>query len=141
MRHLLSFALAVQLLLPAAVGRATAAQGPVGSAALTANDLLRECTLSLRYLDGDRTLANEEFVYGAHCMGYLVGFYEGYDAKAHFDKVMGDPSHREVCFPENVPNDQMVRIVVKFLREHPERLQQAPTLLVMAAFNGAFPCK
>jgi hypothetical protein len=142
MRYLISIALILQLFLPAKVGSEAAAQGPVpGTQALSGNDLLRECTFALRFDDGDRALINEELTYGAHCGGYLLGFYEGYGAKAAADKVLGGTPNREVCFPDNLPTDQMVRVVVKYLREHPERLNQAPGLLVVGAFYGAFPCK
>jgi hypothetical protein len=46
------------------------------------------------------------------------------------------------CTPESgITNDQAARVVVKYLREHPERLHEKESLLAMAAFAEAFPCK
>src|SRR5258708_6171682 len=102
MRYLISLALLLQLILPAKIESEIAAQEPAASTPdRTGNDHLRECTFALRFDDGDRALTNEELIFGAHCGGYLLGFYEGYLAKAAINKVLGDASHREVCFPDN----------------------------------------
>lgn len=141
MRYLISLVMLLQLLLPMTCGSEAAAQEPAASTQQMGNDFLRECTEALRFIDGDRTLTAGESEYSTHCMGYLLGFYEGYEAKAAADKVQGDAPHREVCLPENLAADQMVRVVVKYLREHPERLQQPANLLVVQSFYATFPCK
>jgi Ssp1 endopeptidase immunity protein Rap1a len=142
MRYLISIALLTLLILPAPWGSKMATQQPaMPTEGPTGNDFLRECNFALRFADGDRTLTAEESEYGTHCMGYLLGFLAGYGAKSAVDKVFGDTPHREVCFPEFLPTDQMVRTVVKYLREHPERLQQGANLLVIQALYAAFPCK
>lgn len=142
MRYLISIALLIQLLVPHNVGSEAPAQLPTeATVELTGNEFLRQCTYAIRFADGERDLTAGESEYGTYCMGYLRGFYEGYSAKAAANRVLGDAQHREVCFPDSLPTDQAVRIVVKYLREHPERLQQAANLLVLQAFYAAFPCK
>lgn len=49
------------------------------------------------------------------------------------------------CFPtkENrlsVTSGQGVRILVKYLKDHPKRLHEHPTILTNDAFREAFPC-
>ena len=77
MRHLITIALLVQLVLPVKVGSAIAAQEPVAPHGQTGNELLRDCTNALRLLDGDLKETNAESVDASLCGGYLTGFYEG----------------------------------------------------------------
>jgi hypothetical protein len=44
------------------------------------------------------------------------------------------------CIPANVSILQMSRVVVKYLRDHPERLHETSGILVHAAMHDAFPC-
>ena len=46
----------------------------------------------------------------------------------------------QVCLP-TVSNDQMARVIVKYLRAHPENLHWKAGQLTMLAFLEAFPCK
>ncbi len=50
-------------------------------------------------------------------------------------------SLRGPCIPENGTLLQFARVLVKWLREHPERLHEAKSVLTMAAFKDAFPCQ
>ena len=46
------------------------------------------------------------------------------------------------CLPnERITNGQAARVVVKYLREHPEELHEDDTILAVIAFMEAFPCK
>jgi hypothetical protein len=44
------------------------------------------------------------------------------------------------CIPNEVNLPQMARVLVKWLRDHPERLHEPISILSMDAFHGAFPC-
>jgi Ssp1 endopeptidase immunity protein Rap1a len=44
------------------------------------------------------------------------------------------------CIPEKAPTSQLARVLVKWLREHPERLHEPKSILVQDAFKNAFPC-
>ena len=44
------------------------------------------------------------------------------------------------CIPDQVNGSQMARILVKRLREHPERLHEHISILSGEAFKSAFPC-
>ncbi|MNR61896.1 hypothetical protein D3C85_1837700 [compost metagenome] len=45
------------------------------------------------------------------------------------------------CLPGNVTNSQMVRIVVKYLKDNPKNLNEGRTGLVWSALKDAYPCK
>jgi Ssp1 endopeptidase immunity protein Rap1a len=46
-----------------------------------------------------------------------------------------------VCAPQEVTAGQSIRIVYKYLQDHPEQLQMFDTKLVDLALTQAFPCK
>jgi len=45
------------------------------------------------------------------------------------------------CGPDEVPILQLARVVVKWLREHPERLHEPKGVLAIEALRDAFPCQ
>ncbi len=44
------------------------------------------------------------------------------------------------CIPDEVNMAQMARILVKWLRDHPERLHERVSILTLDAFHDAFAC-
>jgi hypothetical protein len=44
------------------------------------------------------------------------------------------------CIPTEVRIAQMARILVKWLRDHPERLHERISILTVDAFHDAFAC-
>ena len=44
------------------------------------------------------------------------------------------------CPPDGTTNGQAVRIVVKYLRDHPEELHKHDSVLAFTALKAAFPC-
>jgi hypothetical protein len=44
------------------------------------------------------------------------------------------------CAPPDSRASQLARVVVKFLDEHPERMNEDFRLLAMEAFHRAWPC-
>jgi|ERR1035438_4150642 hypothetical protein len=50
-------------------------------------------------------------------------------------------SLRGPCIPDNAALLQLGRVLIKWLREHPERLHELKSVLTMAAFTDSFPCE
>ena len=49
---------------------------------------------------------------------------------------------KRVCFPkEGIANEQAVRIVVKYLKDNPNRLHENEIALIMIALMHAYPCE
>lgn len=55
-------------------------------------------------------------------------------------KQMVSKSPDMTCIPNEVNLAQMARILVKWLRDHPERLHESAIILTLDAFHDAFPC-
>ncbi|MBZ5662382.1 MAG: hypothetical protein LAO08_18425 [Acidobacteriia bacterium] len=93
--------------------------------------------------DGSLQITNEELTPGFLCLGYITGFIDGYNIGMETDKSQTGSSHPSFCLPpkEPISGNQGLRIVVKWLNEHPERLQQPKQVLITLAFKDAFPCK
>lgn len=65
----------------------------------------------------------------AFCLGYTMGLA---------DLMLGQ---QRICMPQDVSSEHMRLVVEKYLSDHPEKLRQHPTLLVIEALGTTFPCK
>lgn len=66
----------------------------------------------------------------AYDRGFCVGLVEGI---AYASST--------VCVPKGVTIGQEVRVVAKYLNDHPEQLNHDERILTDAALSNAFPCK
>lgn len=122
------------------------------------NDLLNYCGEVVNYLDSPAPQADDEkeLKFG-WCVGYLqatddrienwriagaiqVMTYQK-DGKPAPSHMWADENFANTCIPGTAPMAQLARIVVKWLREHPERLHESKSVLVMDALRDAFPCE
>jgi hypothetical protein len=99
------------------------------------NELLSNCNAALKVKENSLEGANWAQV--GFCLGMIQGVtnlnlqYQGMlDKKALF------------CLPESgIESGQAVRIVVKYLEDHPEKLYEKEVGLVSDAFREAYPCQ
>lgn len=49
--------------------------------------------------------------------------------------------HSQVCIPTGTTNEQHLRVIVKYLRDHPEKLHEPAGSLSLEALKAAFPCR
>ena len=68
------------------------------------------------------------------CVGYIVGIVDSHDTMV---KVTEVPMF---CQPENATAGQLVKVVTKYLNEHPEDLHYSASSEVYGALMEAFPC-
>ena len=70
------------------------------------------------------------------CFGYITG-------AADVDAMDGAvfPEHRHTCVPDVVTNGQLIDVVIKYLKAHPEERHLASGVLIIKAIAKAFPCK
>ncbi len=117
----------------AAVAASIFLPGAYLEAAGTGNELLDKCIHPSRYVDGG------EYT-NRYSIGYCFGFIESFVATSVFSTVSMQPLY--ICFPfkEKFATKQLVRILVKYMKDHPEQLHESAVGLVARAFNEAFPC-
>jgi hypothetical protein len=147
MRHLryagVGIALLAQLFLSLSAAPTKAAQKPTVTQDMpTGNELLEDCKQALRVIDGDTTLTDKEWVDGSHCTGYILGVVDGYAETEAAEKARLHFSSSLICFPKEgfLGTPQVVRLVVKYLRDNPKNLHDHAALLILLAFQEVFPC-
>lgn len=92
----------------------------------TGNDALTTCTANFE----------TEIMAASICLAWMQGVRDGHFmtmALSGFDQPLW-------CTPDNVTNQQLRDIFVKYLRENPERRHEMPAFLYLRAMRGAFPC-
>lgn len=137
------------MFLPVNAGLALASQETARQEATTGMstgvDLLNQCEAASRVVGKAPNLTTNDLVGAASCLGYLHGFNEAsimiqilYRGRFHAFAA----SDAYFCFPsDGASGEQMAMIVVKSLRDHPERLNELRPGLVFDALRQAFPCK
>ena len=97
------------------------------------NDLLRGCTIFLRVQDGDNA-SQQDASYAVLTMGYIEGVKRGCDMMqtAHGFKL-------PYAIPPDVDAGQIVRVIDKWLEDHPEKLHLPAEALILEALVQAFP--
>jgi hypothetical protein len=103
--------------------------GPDGS------ELLRSCNAAVRLSDGEQ-LTPDDITRAVWCTGYIGGFLDGL-------ALMGwKGATTKVCLPKNgIENDQAARVLVKYLKAHPEFLHESGRASLIVALGEAFACK
>lgn len=111
-------------------------------AGTTGNDVLDKCQTALRLYENNGGPDNEHFD-GGWCFGWVSGASEL--TKLHNEWtsfVKEKPTLLQFCLPDSgVPLVQEVRVVVKYLKDHPEQLHEDGMGLTIAALRAGFPCR
>jgi hypothetical protein len=75
------------------------------------------------------------------CGGFIDGVMDGmYYMAVNKAKTFTDVK-MPFCLPSDVSNEQIVKVYMKFLNDHPENLNDPATVLLVRALTAAFPCK
>ena len=85
------------------------------------NDLLQEC-------ESDSAAAYNI------CAGYIMGIHD------FREEVARQREKKTFCAPKGATSGQLVKVVTKYLSDHPEDLHTAASGLVFIAQSEAFPC-
>lgn len=95
----------------------------------TGNELITECAVAVRFMDtGANGNAAESFASG-DCHGVV----HGVSSVLQFSG--------ELSIPDGTTGGQLIRIVEKYLQDHPEELNESDSKLVVKALTKAFPKK
>jgi hypothetical protein len=105
----------------------------------TGDDVLDSCQTAIHAYDSGGGL---HFAYG-WCTGWVaaaMALTKLHNEWASFTEKK--PSLLQFCAPDpDIPVIQAVRVVVKYLKEHPEQLHGDGMGLTVAALKDSFPCK
>jgi hypothetical protein len=105
-----------------------------GEGAQNSFELLHSCRMSIRIMDGDLPDKTEDYLKATWCAGYMAGIQ-------NMNVAYGSEIERKFfCVPEAGGTEQMTRVVVKYLENHPEELHYPAILSVLGALVPAFPC-
>lgn len=107
----------------------------------TGNNVLKDCQTAVRFADNNGAPVSEHF-HSGWCVGWISAALEL--TKLHnvwTDFIGQKPALLQFCLPvSGIPVIQAVRIVVKYLKEHPEQLHEDGMSLTIAALKNDFPC-
>lgn len=103
------------------------------------NAFLRVCSVvdknDMEYLGADQKLAVMS------CLNYVSGFTNGVDIEMQFVKnATKRNTHAPFCVPESVKDIQIVRIVLKYIRDNPAAARRNTNSLIMFALGERYPC-
>jgi len=104
------------------------------------SSLLTKCSLAVRVFDGEK-LSSADAIDGGICIGYLWGSHDTDFMVQMLEEHEKITLMKHACPPSNASTAQIVRVVVKYLRDNPERLHLPASVLVTDAIRSSFPCK
>lgn len=103
------------------------------SAQATGTRLLKMCQAAEKHFDR-QTITNDEAIFAGFCVGFISGVEQTDQRLAVQGKKPGG-----ACLP-NGGADQRVRVVLKWMREHPDKLEMSGVEVVVEALKAAYPC-
>ena len=108
----------------------------------TGNNLLESCQKAVRFFDNNGGPSDDVFQAG-WCFGWVSSILEHSQMSIQWRGVTkSDDTFLEFCLPtEGIPVIQGVRVLVKYLQDHPEQLHENAMGLTIAAFKNSFPCQ
>jgi hypothetical protein len=98
---------------------------------------LRQCSV----VEKDHDLTSADKSNQMVCAAYVSGFVEGASAAITFSRSKGESPSSLYCTDSDMEAGQLVRVVVKYIRSHPETAHLRTFVLVTRAFQAAYPCR
>jgi len=113
---------------------------PARAARWTGNDLLEKCQVALNADEaGHGTKNAQETMAVGWCNGFIMGATE--QAMMQFNPATGQKNGPPIfCVPSSFNYGQELRLVVRWLNDHPESLHKSATYLVVQALQESYPC-
>jgi hypothetical protein len=89
-----------------------------------------------------------DFLNSGICQGFMLGVRDGVGFSISMlqrnnpslASLKGSLEDFGVCFPDEVEMLQVIRVTLKYIREHPEQAHLPSASLIFMAETGAFPC-
>jgi len=97
----------------------------------TGNNLLEICSANPK-----QTKITVDYMELSECHGYIMGVSDTHSTFVEWKYI--EPFW---CSPDGVTTGQEKAVVVKYLKENPQKLHLTASSLVMTALNATFPCE
>lgn len=105
------------------------------------NAFLAGCAPGFEKADQPSTQTDIEVVGLLACIGFLHGVTDGMILGTSFaNGATNTTSPAPWCMPPTATAIQVGRVLVKYIRAHPETAHESPSVLALYAFRDAFPC-
>jgi Rap1a immunity proteins len=104
------------------------------------NAFLRICSVvdkakNMEHLSVDQKVAMMS------CLNYISGFTNGVDVEMRFVKnATKQSTHAPFCVPESVKDIQIVRVVLRYIRDNPAAARRNTNSLIMFSLGERYPC-
>ena len=113
--------------------RATFAQVPQTGASIGL-DMLRPCGIYESIQSGRQaSVTNDETLGMGYCLGVILGI-------KFLAEAATNNTPYPICVPEHAPSSQLLSVVLHYLRNHPQKLNDNFLYLIMNALLEAWPC-
>jgi hypothetical protein len=111
----------------------------------TGNGFERVCSVIEKVSASNFQPTDKDLATVAYCTGYVSGVEDGVivvTAAMDADSVTAADSVQAVtsCATKDVPLGQRVKVVLKYIRDNPDRAHFPTSLLAAEALHKAFPC-
>jgi hypothetical protein len=107
--------------------------GTSGSAFIKMCSVVDQATKEMTHLDAMKLMT---------CVGYVAGAADGIQAEVGFLDLRGSKVlHLPFCLGDHVQRGDLVKIVLRYVKYHPETNHLPTAALALAAFREAFPCQ
>ena len=104
------------------------------------NAFLRICSVVDKENDMEH-LSVDQKVALMSCLNYVSGFTNGVDVEMQFVKNATKRStHAPFCVPESVKNIQIVRVVLRYIRDNPMAARRSTNSLITFSLGERYPC-
>jgi len=101
-------------------------------AAMDGNELLKAC-INHEFVNDYKDKDFDEFK-----LGICSGFVDGVTETMIVSRLAKD---KKICFPIEMTKNQAIRVILHYIRDHPESLHEPGTILAIKAYEKAFPCE
>lgn len=81
-----------------------------------------------------------EMLHGNICLAYIVGLVDGVSLQVDLSRVSSHAELFPYCLSDEVGNGQLVRVLLKYIRDNPAKAHLPTATLFGMAMKEAFPC-
>ena len=83
----------------------------------------------------------EDSLQGLVYLSYVAGLRDGVASEIAFAESENKSVPTLYCLSSGIGNAQLVRIALKYIKDHPEWAHHPTSVLVTKAWGKAFPCR